>query len=501
VGFVGRYGPALLVGLVMAGIAAFDFPLGRAVGLRDVPIPDVSPGWRVNVTWVEVPYLFSGLFLALSASVCLLVRNFHWIWDSRIKILLVLVILTPQMSSIAIGNLESSDLIVPLFLYIICLDLFMGEKPIISPAILLILPLLGIMLLSCVHLGFRPLFFFVKEAKFLAIPFIVILALRNRELLHFAVKALIVTLAVSALIGLIQEVVFLSTGVVLVGYLTESHREVYLFEDTSFGKMMRAQGFFGVPGLFGTGMAVAGTLVLYLLLAKEPGLFKRRTLLYPTFCVVVTALVLSFNRPAAVAFFVAAVIALYLAKPSLCLHITAVLLFLGVAGIVVGIASPRLTDKVVGEVRTQARYTELRERIVFNRRSLIGAFTKHPIIGVGLGLGFRYTHDVRQWPAHSSPIQAVADLGILGAVAYLSIFIVAMVRLLGVALDVGRQAEHRYLAKALLVGFIAMSLHMLVEPFFYKMSLAWVYLGVTEGLTVLPYRETRSVVEEVLWRG
>ncbi|HWU38982.1 MAG TPA: hypothetical protein VN203_15130, partial [Candidatus Acidoferrum sp.] len=129
-------------------------------------------------------------------------------------------------------------------------------------------------------------------------------------------------------------------------------------------------------------------------------------------------------------------------------------------------------------------------RITLNKRALIAVFTKHPIAGAGLGQGSIYTADYKHWPAHSNAIQAAADIGIPGALVYLSIFVVAFVRLLPVMGSGNR--EHRNLAKALVVGFPTLFLQMLDEPFFLKFPLGWIYVGLMESLSALSSRETAS---------
>ncbi len=481
--FLAMHVTPILIGLLFGGVAAFDFLIGRTLGLREIPMVQLGPGGNIGLAWIEVPHLFSGLFLLFVTALFLCLR----LWGLRIKILLLLLILSPQIYSLTPANLDLANFIVPAFLYVTILDLFMGERLHVSPAFIPILALIGLMILSVVN-GKLPAFVdLVREIKNLCFFFLIFLNLRDSHRLRFALKALIVVSAFSAVVGIFQEVAYLFTGVpVAIGFISEENMDDLLYHGSTF----RVPGFFGTAGILGGTMAPVGAIVISLILSKGLGLFRRQWTLFLVLPPILTTLYLAYNRPAYAAFVLGAVLALYLARPSLSLHITAFLMLLPVTALLLSIASPRLFEDVSQEVKEEVYSGNLRDRLILNERALIGIFTKHPIVGAGVGQGRIYTQDFKRWPAHSAPIQAAADIGIPGALVYLSISLVAFVRLLPV---IGRgNAEHRELAKVLLVGFVALFSHMFVEPFFLKYPLSWIHLGLMESLTVLSSRETAS---------
>jgi hypothetical protein len=485
--FLWKYLIPILIGLTFGGVAAFDFPIGRALGLREIPMVRLGPGWQLDLIWVEASYLFSFLFLLLTTVLFLCLR----LWESRIKLLLLLLILSPQVYSLSPENLESANFIVPIFLFVTILDLFMEERLNVSPIFFLILGLVAFMTLSVVN-GKVPAFGeVIKGVKHLCFFFLVFLSLRNLPLLRFALKVLIVVSVFSAVIGIIQVVGYSATGSpVAVGFVTEDSREL-LYESSGGSATFRAPAFFGVPGVFGGTMAPVGAIILFLILLKESRLFGQQWILLLMLPPILTGLYLCYNRPAYAAFALGAVLALYLARPSLSLHITALLLLLPVAALLLlSIASPRLFEEGTEKIREEVSSGDLRDRLILNQRALIGAFTKHPIAGVGMGQGKIYTEDYRRWPAHSVATQAAADIGIAGAAIYLSIFVVAFIRLLPAIGS--RSGEHRDLAKVLLVGFIPLFFTMLNEPYFLKYPLSWIYVGLMESLTVLASRRTTA---------
>lgn len=480
---VKTFGVPLSMACIFAGVASLDFLIGRALGLRNIPVPKLTPGWQLDLIWVEAPYQVSALFLILVIG-CLLFLRF---WNMRIKLFLIFLILSMHIFSITTGTFESTDIIVPAFLFFTALDLLIGERLNASVLVFAILLLWAFMVLSIVNGQLPATVRLLKETKYLSMFFLVLFSLRTLETLRFATKVFLVLACLSAVIGIIQEALFLSSGFLLVGNIPEENRGIFFFEPTDFGVMFRAQAFFGVPGTFAAVMAVAAAMIVHLLAAKGHHLFAHRLPLYPVLALLLTALSLTFARPAYAACALGAVLAIYLARPSRALHFTGLLALLLAMGLGVSVASPRLWEKGVDKVFEEVRAGDFMGRLTLNRRGLEGTFTKHPIAGAGLGRSFRYTEDYRGWPPHSVLIQAAADIGLFGALAYLAVFVLAFVRLVPVMGSTN--AELRLLARMFCVGFVALFSHMINEPFFIRYPLGWIYLGLMESLNILARRE------------
>ncbi len=484
--FVAKSAIPILIGLVFGGVAVLDFPVSRALLLRSAPLILLRPGWRLDLAWVEVPYLVSGLFVVFITLLFLGLR----LWEVRIKCLLFLLILSTHIFALGSGHLESTSFIVPLFLFVTALDLFMDERVNVSPVFFLMLALLAFAILSLVNGRLPSVVRLLKEMKYFSMFFLIVLNVRDLKHLRFALKAFIVLAVLSAIIGIVQEILFVSVGFELLGNIPEEQKGIFLYQPTDFGILLRVQAFFGVPGVFAAMMAVAGSLVSYLVLSKGPGLFPRRFFLYPALLLLATSAALAFNRPADAALALGALLALYLSRPSYAIHFTAVIVLLPALVSAVFIAKPFLFEQAVAYVQDEIATGDFMGRLTLNRRALIGAVTKHPFAGVGMGLGAIYTQDWKHWPAHSVAIQAAADIGIPGAIVYLSIFVVAFIRLLPVMGS--RNPDYQDLAKALVVGFVPLFFHMMNEPFFLKYPLGWIYVGLMESLTLLATRRTTS---------
>jgi len=109
------------------------------------------------------------------------------------------------------------------------------ESVVLSPIFFLVLALTGTMLLSCVNGRLLSLRILAMQQTKTLMAFVLLgLLLQTWPLFRHFLRSLVVVTALSAAIGILQEILFMATGMLFVGSV-ESRTIRLLLEPTSFG--------------------------------------------------------------------------------------------------------------------------------------------------------------------------------------------------------------------------------------------------------------------------
>jgi hypothetical protein len=482
----------VLLGLSIGSLITFDFLISNYLHLqiqhlhvlRRLPVPTLGPGPSLHHSVHEVPYVLSGVTIFFIIAMGIFFMNVEAIWRRKFKVLLTLVIVSYQTKALlSAGRLDISDVVLLMFLAVWVLHIFMNddEELAFSPAFFLLLGFYGAMALSAVNGKFPSLVRLTLLGKNLIVFVLLAYYLRNREMFRYFIKVLVVMTAVSSVIGIVQEVLYLRYGILLVGHTNVENRHSFLFlEETSLGTFLRVPGFLGVlPQAYGNTLAVVSTIVFYLILSPELKVFNHRMLLYPIFLLVVTNLILTFSKGVLLGFMSATVLALYLRKPAFFIQISAAFAAILLIGAILAMLKPSILRKAMDRVEAEFSYKEGKIRAELGRLSLAETMRRHQFIGVGVELGKKYTHHYFGWPAHNAFILVLAENGLVGFLLYSALLALILVRLISTLLVV-KDDESRSIAKFLLAGFAAIIIHLQFDPF-QHLQFIWIYLAAMDG--------------------
>ena len=104
---------------------------------------------------------------------------------------------------------------------------------------------------------------------------------------------------------------------------------------------------------------------------------------------------------------------------------------------------------------------------------------RSPLVGVGLKNFENFTKNFRRLPVHNTYLQAATEVGVLGGICFLSIFLYALIRLLYLNSHVSDKNE-TLMIRVLLLGLVALMVSGIAEPNFDHPN-TWVYLGILDG--------------------
>ncbi len=83
-----------------------------------------------------------------------------------------------------------------------------------------------------------------KISLLIFIPFLFVNIIYKKRLLAFTLKWFVIFTVISSVIAILQEIIFLCTGYLLIGFV--DHRQLkFMLEYTSYGNLLRVPAFFG----------------------------------------------------------------------------------------------------------------------------------------------------------------------------------------------------------------------------------------------------------------
>lgn len=309
--------------------------------------------------------------------------------------------------------------------------------------------------------------------KFLIIPFLVVNLVYKENLLEFAVRWIIIFSTISAVFAIIQELVFLTTGTLLF-VIPDQHWLKFLFEYTSFGTFLRVPALFDKYRIFNCYLLISMAFVFNLLLYKTDMRLKLKILYVFSFILMLVALLLTFSKDSILSLVLVVFLSTIVRHPFLIIHGSVAILAFFLALHFFG-----LMDDLANFFSTMVTIDEPHVRLQLAREGLQG-FMRHPWLGVGPGLGFRYTCHYFQWPAHNSFIQAADELGIFGLLAFSLLMGYVLFILIRVNLLVKNDFVGIALLRGLLFAFVSYFIGIQFHPMYIDKT-NWLLMGMAQS--------------------
>ena len=472
--------PAIVLGVTLGGVVVLD-PFATAYLLRD---------------YDELRYL--PFFISLSFALCLgswyALRAFKpgllaIIIQDYYRVFPLVFLLAYQLNGIASGPVDPTELVIAVFMGLFLLGLFIRRDHsfIVSPFNMLHLALVICIFLSLAS-AFKP-FSFLKSFKPIVVFFLLVNFLPRDHLILSFFRLQMILAMLSAVFCIIQEFAWLAYQELLT--LIPADRLERMFEDTPYGPLFR------VPGLMASYRSMALYQATALMLALSELLWRSETLLprrwlYMVVILSASTVGLTVAKDIFIGIGVALVLLLVLYRPNIFVPFFAAGALAGALGIATVTAIlPGTVDTVVDITRTVPKVEQ--ERIRLDRDSIEG-FLHSPYTwtGRGIGAGARYTAHHRQWPAHNAFILVAAELGILGLVVLVLIYILAFARAVGLCMIV-KSGPYLGVSRALVAMLIVVLAGAQFEADFLNIYI-WTIFAATEAVWFLVRQQSADAV-------
>ena len=423
-----------------------------------------------------LPYTVGIILFFFLLSISWIVVSSGWLWQRKEVLFIWLLFISTQTRSItSFGRVDLSDVVIILFFVVWLLTHFFDEskKVKLSPMTYLLLAFMLFSFISIVNKG--QIGGIITLIKISLAVFFLVDIIRAEWMLYQAMKSFLVVSTVSAAIGIAQEFLYLTTGVLYIGNV-----------DTATLSLMFQEGILRVPAFFGIPQALANILVIawamiYFLLLTNPGRpFKNRKILLAMLIIVTAALILTFSRGAWLAVLIVFLIGIYLKVPARSIHITVLFITVVLASHYSG-----LLQIAWDTIYHKMGQGDVSDRIILMRESLQGMRQQHPWIGIGIYSGHIYTATPYHWPVHNTFLRAMVETGIIGGTIFLGVFVYLFLRI-GILLSGIVNKERKIIYKTLLLALIALSIDLLFDPFL--LSEFWLFLALVQA-TIMVYKE------------
>ncbi len=294
----------------------------------------------------------------------------------------------------------------------------------------------------------------------------------------FFIRWLITITSISAMIAILQEVIYLSTGIALVGRIQPEELR-FMFEATSLGTFLRVPAFIVSYKTFAF-LLITNLLIIFNFLLYSP--FKEDKLksyasYFSLFFVMLGALVCTFSRDSMLALFFGIFLSLLIRWSNFIIH--------GILGFLVLCLVIYITgslDDIYNAVYHELHVSESRVRLQLAREGISGVI-RHPWIGIGASQGVRYTSHYLFWPAHNNFILVTDELGLLGFFVYLMPVGYTVFSLIALNIRV-TDLKEQALMRGLLCGVLALLL-VLQSHAGYLDIVLWMYMGIVQGMVLL----------------
>jgi putative inorganic carbon (HCO3(-)) transporter len=390
------------------------------------------------------------------------------------KTLIFLLILSSQIGLGA--RIDPSDFLIFGVLLFILVNVFVDTSyKIRLPASLLFLALLFFAVLSLISGG--SILMLPSLVKLTVVFFLIANLIRTKEHCLFTIKVFIVITTCSAIIGIVQEIIFLTTGATLVGFIPPQMRD-QMYESTPWGIFLR------IPAMTGWYEVLSNCIIISILLGINlllyPIIIKKnqRLLMYSALFIMSMALLLTFSKSALLSLILGVILSIFIKWKKLAIHFLMALLALVIFAHLAGLFDI-LAEYVTSDISLGG---EMGDRVNLIKSGIQGFF-KHPLLGVGIGSGARYTQTVRGWPVHNIFILIADEIGIFGLVIFLLIVLRLIVKLLYM-ISTARNDGEKGIITASLISLIALIVNLQVHPS-YKDYFIFMIFGIFEAVALM----------------
>jgi len=307
--------------------------------------------------------------------------------------------------------------------------------------------------------------------------FLLVNIVRDRKLAIFALKAFLIIMTLSAIAGILQELLYKTTNIAFVG-LIQKGREEYMWKDNSFGHFLR------VPAFSGWYIVFSGYLLISIIVSLNLRLYsiikdkKHKCLVDIAILLMSVALLFTFSNSAFLSLGLLVGVSILIRWRRHIIHILAVSILVMTIGMVV-LDHFHKTKGFTEDVKAHLINTELAIRIELLREGISGFSHRHPFIGIGLSRGVKYTSDPVGWPVHNNFVLVADEIGMLGVFVYYSFFIALIGSVSFTILSLKDKTDKNILL-SLLLGLITYMVNLQAQPAFIE-SFLFIYLGLLEA--------------------
>ena len=398
-----------------------------------------------------------------------------WLLDRKEKVFITSLLLSTQFIALAPGNLVANiALFAILFTWFIYIFMHKEYKIIWSPLYILLLLFLLSILLSVFNGGSMSLIRLWHFIKSIVVFYIMVNLIRDREIVIFSLRIYLLLATFSAIIGILQEIIFFFSGIPLVGFVAEASRP-HMWQMTFLGNLLRVPAFTGwylnLDYFLLTSSVIGVNLLLYSVFERK----KERLFLYIAISLHFIAIYLTFSNSTMLVLLLAIIVSIFIRWRSLSIHFITIFL----AGILIAYFSGFITD-FVEEPKRYLITEDIAIRIDLLRDGLAGFINKHSFIGNGIGQGYRYIGNVDRWSVHNMVVMIADELGLLGLSTYGAFLFVLIYRHFISILKL-KDKKDKAVLLSLLIALIAFIVDLQSQSLYFNFFIG-MYLGFVEAI-------------------
>jgi len=466
----------------------------KSVSWQIVTIGALVAGWicadpflSYTFGFNRFPYFLTSVLAGLVVLIAVLALNGPRLYRHKDFSLLVFIVAASQFSGMGIGSLDVLDVssvgLFALWLFIAATE---SRAPVQTSPIMF--AALGLMFLAVLALINRPpIGGLIAISEKFALFFAVVALLQRRPLIEQTTFALIAASVFSSLVAIGQTVVFWVWGILWTTGIGESQAMGYL-KPTPFGVMPRSTAFFPNPAGLNDYLLFCSGLILFAVANAKSTKWKWFYIL--AFVLNCAGITLTWSASSLSGLALVMLLFVYFNRPALTIHYTAAIGFVLIVCYWSGLLEfmYRLMKNYAsssGEVRL--RLLELAMEVL-DRQALIGMGVQN--FANASGNLFQEGVFTVAYPVHNAFGQMATELGVFGALIYLSIvaFIIArIIRVLRLP-----NVPEKWIFKGYLLGMLPLIIHMFSEPMAYEGTL-WLLFGIIEGSAMIVLRPLRAV--------
>jgi len=399
-----------------------------------------------------------------------------WLFERKEKVFVTFLLLSTQFMALTPGRLEINDfaLLAVVFLWFPYIVLNKEYKIIWSPRYTLLLLFLLSVFLSVFIGGRQSANRLPGNIKNVAFFFLLVNIIRERETAISSLKIFLSITTFSAIIGVLQEIIYLLTGVVIVGFVQERAKQ-YMWESTPLGNLIRVPALTGwyviLANVILIALVIGVNLILYSVITKE----RERLFFYIAMLIMAVALFLTFSHSTILVLLLAIIVSILIRWRSLSIHFVTIFLVV----ILIAYFSGFLTD-FAEQPKRYIMTEDVSTRLELLRDGIAGFFNRHPFIGNGIGKGRGYTSNIDGWPVHNNIVLVADELGLLGILIYGSLFFVLIYRQAVFVLKLKNKRD-KAISLSVFIGLIFYLTNLLAQAQDIDIFI-FTYFGLTEAI-------------------
>lgn len=427
----------------------------------------------------ESPYRISLLIFAALVLLSAVVKALTKLENYQ-AIFLVLIVVSIQLGGINAGPIDILDIMTLLaFLTWLMVILMNPSTEVVFPGLIFFgtallimdLPYMATMSITSFFIGF------IKFSKTLLLAFMMVNLVRDEQTIRLVIRAMITIAVISALIGIVQSLLFLFSGISIT--LMDDLESAY--KPTPIGYVLRASALCPSAQFLSVFLLITIPMVLWKLFDVKQGRSKQWMIL--VLVIIISGIILTWNFGAILAASSMILIFPLLRWPRYAIHLVIGIILLAVIAYYTGLLelaySYTMGDKGV------YKGVHLRHKLM-----LIGFETLERNSWMGTGLdGFSYfTQHIKGWPVHNSGIQSWVELGLPAFVVFIAMNLVILTQLL--ILGFKGDNHHQIRFRLLALGVIGLIQLMFSEPYMNN-QIIWFYLAFSQA-AILVYCKRSS---------